>query len=176
MRALLAVYDKTGLVDFARGLVDLGWEVIATGNTEKTLRASGLPATSVAEVIGFPEILDGRVKTLHPAIHAGLLARRGDPEHLRQLAEHGIKGIDLVANSLYPVEATLAKKGVTLDEAIENIDIGGPAMLRAAAKNFADVVVLCDPADYESTLAALRLGGPPPAGGPAPGAPAVPAG
>ena len=162
MRALLAVYDKAGLVDFARGLVDLGWEVIATGNTEKTLRASGLPATSVAEVIGFPEILDGRVKTLHPAIHAGLLARRGDPEHLRQLAEHGIKGIDLVANSLYPFEATLAKKGVTLDEAIENIDIGGPAMLRAAAKNFADVVVLCDPADYESTLAALRDGGPSP--------------
>ena len=170
MRALLAVYDKTGLVDFARGLVDLGWEVIATGNTEKTLRAAGLPVTSVAEVIGFPEILDGRVKTLHPAIHAGLLARRGDPEHVRQLAEHGIKGIDLVANSLYPFEATLAKLALRepqgerdLDEAMENVDIGGPAMLRAAAKNFADVVVLCDPADYESTLAALRLGGPSPA-------------
>ena len=170
MRALLAVYDKTGLVDFARGLVDLGWEVIATGNTEKTLRAAGLPVTSVAEVIGFPEILDGRVKTLHPAIHAGLLARRGDPEHLRQLAEHGIKGIDLVANSLYPFEATLAKLALRepqgerdLDEAMENVDIGGPAMLRAAAKNFADVVVLCDPADYESTLAALRDGGPSPA-------------
>jgi phosphoribosylaminoimidazolecarboxamide formyltransferase/IMP cyclohydrolase len=156
MRALLAPYDKTGLIEFAQGLVSLKWELIATGNTEKALREAGLPVTSVAEVIGFPEILDGRVKTLHPAIHGGLLARRDNPDHLRQLAEHGITGIDLVANNLYPFEATVAKPGVTMQDALENIDIGGPAMLRAAAKNFPDVVVICDPADYAATLESLR--------------------
>ena len=114
MRALLAPYDKTNLIELAQGLVSLGWELLATGGTEKTLRDAGLPVTSVAEVIGFPEILDGRVKTLHPAIHGGLLARRDNPDHLRQLAEHGITGIDLVANNLYPFEATVAKADVTL--------------------------------------------------------------
>ena len=158
MRALLAVYDKTGLVEFARGLVDLGWEVIATGNTEKTLRAANVPVTSIEAVTGLPEMLDGRVKTLHPAVHAGLLARRADPDHMRQLAEHGLAAIDLVANNLYPFEATITKQGASLRDAIENIDIGGPAMLRAAAKSYEDVIVLCDPADYESTLAALRQG------------------
>jgi len=158
MRALLAVYDKTGLVEFARGLVDLGWEVIATGNTEKALRAADVPVTSIEAVTGLPEMLDGRVKTLHPAVHAGLLARRADPDHMRQLAEHGLAAIDLVANNLYPFEATITKPGVSLRDAIENIDIGGPAMLRAAAKSYEDVIVLCDPADYESTLAALRQG------------------
>src|SRR6266540_1103586 len=156
MRALLAPYDKTGLVEFAQGLAALGWELIATGNSERQLRDGGLPVTSVAEVIGFPEILDGRVKTLHPAIHGGLLARRDNPEHLRQLAEHGIAGIDLVANNLYPFEATVAKPDVSLQDALENIDIGGPAMLRGAAKNFLDVIVVCDPADYTSTIEALR--------------------
>src|SRR5438045_6555735 len=151
MRALLAPYDKTGLVDFARGLAAAGWELIATGGTEKTLREAGLAVTSVAEVVGFPEILDGRVKTLHPAIHAGLLARRSEPNHLRQLAEHKIVPIDLVANNLYPFEATVERlaqeeSNGSIAEALENIDIGGPAMLRAAAKNFPDVIVLSDPA------------------------------
>ena len=158
MRALLAPYDKTGLLELARGLADLGWELIATGGTEKALSEAAIPVTSVATVTGFPEILDGRVKTLHPAIHGGLLARRSEPDHLRQLAEHGIAGIDLVANNLYPFEATVARADVELQEALENIDIGGPSMLRAAAKNFPDVVVLCDPADYESTLASLKDG------------------
>ena len=158
MRALLAPYDKTGLIEFARGLTSLGWTLIATGNTERLIREAGLPVTSVAEVIGFPEILDGRVKTLHPAIHGGLLARRDRPEHMRELALHGIEAIDLVVNNLYPFEATVNREGVTLDEAIENIDIGGPAMLRAAAKNFESVIVLSDPADYERVLADLQTG------------------
>jgi phosphoribosylaminoimidazolecarboxamide formyltransferase/IMP cyclohydrolase len=158
-RALLAPYDKTGLTELARGLVELGWELLATGGTEAALRGSGLPVTSVAEVIGFPEILDGRVKTLHPAIHGGLLARRDLDGHMRELAEHGIGAIDLVANNLYPFEATVAKGGVTLTDALENIDIGGPAMLRAAAKNFPGVIVLCDPSDYEVAFAAIRSGG-----------------
>jgi phosphoribosylaminoimidazolecarboxamide formyltransferase/IMP cyclohydrolase len=158
MRALLAPYDKTGLIELAQGLVSLGWELLATGGTEKALREAGLPVTSVAEVTGSPEMLDGRVKTLHPAIHGGLLARRDNPEHMRQLAEQGFAGIDLVANNLYPFEATIARPDATLDDALENIDIGGPAMLRAAAKNFPDVIVLCDPADYDAALNALRDG------------------
>jgi phosphoribosylaminoimidazolecarboxamide formyltransferase/IMP cyclohydrolase len=158
-RALLAPYDKAGLPEFAKGLVGLGWNLIATGNTERVLREAGLPVTSISEVTGFPEMLDGRVKTLHPSVHGGLLARRSNADHMRQLAEHGITGIDLVACNLYPFESTVAREGVTLEEALENIDIGGPAMLRAAAKNFPDVIVLCDPADYEATLAALREGG-----------------
>ncbi|HEX5369980.1 MAG TPA: bifunctional phosphoribosylaminoimidazolecarboxamide formyltransferase/IMP cyclohydrolase, partial [Dehalococcoidia bacterium] len=171
MRALLAPYDKTGLIEFAQGLVALGWGLIATGNTERLLHEAGLPVTSVAEVIGFPEILDGRLKTLHPAIHGALLARRDKPEHLSQLAEHGIEAIDLVVNNLYPFEATVAKAALRepfdatederadLEDALENIDIGGPAMLRAAAKNYASVVVLCDPSDYDATLTSLKDGG-----------------
>ena len=158
MRALLAPYDKTGLIEFARGLTALGWDLLATGNTERILREAGLPVTSVAEVIGFPEILGGRVKTLHPAIHGGLLARRDKPEHMQELAEHGIEGIDLVVNNLYPFEATVNREGVSEEEALENIDIGGPAMLRAAAKNFQAVVVICDPADYDQALADLKAG------------------
>ena len=158
MRALLAPYDKTGLIDFAKGLVGLGWEIIATGNTERVLREASLPVISVAEVIGFPEIMDGRVKTLHPAVHGGLLARRDKPEHMAELEAHHITPIDLVVNNLYPFEATVNREGVSLEDAIENIDIGGPAMLRAAAKNYASVVVLCDPADYELTLEALSTG------------------
>lgn len=158
MRALLAPYDKTGLPGFARGLVALGWELLATGGTEKLLRDEGIPVRSVSDFSGFPEILGGRVKTLHPAIHGGLLARRSDRGHMAELEEHGIAGIDLVANNLYPFEATIAKEGVSLEDALENIDIGGPAMLRAAAKNFPDVIPLCDPADYAATLEALRSG------------------
>src|SRR5262245_56324121 len=139
-RALLAVYDKAGLDDFGRGLVGFGWELVATGGTEKALRDAGLPVTSVLDVTGVPEMSDGRVKTLHRAIHGGVLARRGLEEHQRQLAEHGIGAIDLVAVNLYPFEATVSRDGVGLDEALENIDIGGPAMLRAAAKNFPDVI------------------------------------
>jgi phosphoribosylaminoimidazolecarboxamide formyltransferase/IMP cyclohydrolase len=160
MRALLAPHDKTGLIELAQGLVGLGWELIATGGTEKALRDGGVPVTSVSDVTGFPEILDGRVKTLHPAIHGGLLARRSEPSHMQTLVEHSLTGIDLVACNLYPFEATVAKDSVSLAEALENIDIGGPAMLRAASKNFPDVVVLCNPADYESALAALKSGGP----------------
>ena len=159
MRALLAPYDKTGLIDLAKALVDLGWELIATGGTERVLREADVAVTSVATVTGFPEILDGRVKTLHPAIHGGLLARRSDPAHVAELGAHDIAGIDLVVNNLYPFEATVGREGVALDEALENIDIGGPAMLRAAAKNFPDVVVLCDPADYGPTLTSLKDGG-----------------
>jgi phosphoribosylaminoimidazolecarboxamide formyltransferase/IMP cyclohydrolase len=159
MRALLAPFDKTGLEDLARGLVALGWELLATGGTERALRDAGLPVTSVAALTGFPEILGGRVKTLHPAIHGGLLAKRSDETHLAEMAAHGIRGIDLVANNLYPFEATISKEGVGLEEALENIDIGGPAMLRAAAKNFPDVIALCDPADYAGVLEELQSGG-----------------
>ncbi len=159
MRALLAPYDKTGLIELATGLLDLGWELIATGGTEKALREAKLAVVSVSEVTGSPEMLGGRVKTLHPAIHGGLLARRSEPDHMRELAELGFAGIDLVANNLYPFEATIAKDDASLTDALENIDIGGPTMLRAAAKNFPDVIVLSDPADYEESLAALRDGG-----------------
>jgi phosphoribosylaminoimidazolecarboxamide formyltransferase/IMP cyclohydrolase len=152
-RALLSVSDKTGLVDFARELVTkYGVELIATGGTRKTLADAGLPVRDIAEITGFPEILDGRVKTLHPAIYAGLLAKRDNPEHMRTLAEHNLPQIDLVVCNLYPFEQTVAKPGVTEAEAIENIDIGGPCMVRAAAKNFASVTVICDRTEYEHCL------------------------
>ena len=154
-RALLSVSDKTGLVPFASGLVGLGVGLISTGGTARVLREAGLPVTDVAEITGFPEMLDGRVKTLHPRIHGGLLGIRGNPEHERQMAAQGIAPIDLVAISLYPFEATIGKPDVSLVEAIENIDIGGPAMLRSAAKNFQDVAVLVDPADYPTVLEEL---------------------
>jgi phosphoribosylaminoimidazolecarboxamide formyltransferase/IMP cyclohydrolase len=155
MRALLSVYDKDGIVDLASGLVDLGYEIVSTGGTLRTITGAGIPVRSVSEVTGFPEILDGRVKTLHPAIHAGILARRDDPAHVRTLTNHQIEAIDLVAVNLYPFAATIAQPNVSLSEAVEQIDIGGPAMLRAAAKSFADVVILTDPSDYQPTLAAL---------------------
>jgi phosphoribosylaminoimidazolecarboxamide formyltransferase / IMP cyclohydrolase len=154
--ALLAPYDKTGLGDLARGLVALGFEIVSTSGTLKHLHEAGVKARSVSELTGFPEILDGRVKTLHPAVHAGLLARRDKPEHLEELARHGLSGIDLVAVNLYPFRETVAKPDVTEDDALENIDIGGPAMLRAAAKNFPSVLVLVDPADYAEALDHLR--------------------
>jgi len=155
-RALLSASDKTGLVEFAQGLVRLGVELLSTGGTAHVLRAAGLPVTDVADVTGVPEMLDGRVKTLHPAIHGGVLAVRGNADHARQLAAQGIAPIDLVAVNLYPFEETLANPDRTVADVIEQIDIGGPAMLRSAAKNFAGVAVLADPGDYPAVLAELR--------------------
>jgi len=158
-RALLSVSDKTGLIPFTQGLAGFGVELMSTGGTARELRGAGLAVTDVAEVTGFPEMLDGRVKTLHPRIHGGLLGIRGNPEHERQMAAQGIAPIDLVAINLYPFEATTAKENVSLAEAIENIDIGGPAMIRSAAKNFAAVTVVVDPADYGSVLDELQRNG-----------------
>jgi phosphoribosylaminoimidazolecarboxamide formyltransferase/IMP cyclohydrolase len=155
-RALLSVSDKTGLADFAGALVELGWELVSTGGTARSLRDAGLPASDVSAVTGFPEMLDGRLKTLHPVVHGGLLAKRDDPVHMQALAEHGITPIDLVAVNLYPFRETAARRNVEPDEVIEQIDIGGPGMLRSAAKNFAAVWVIVDPSDYPRVLAALR--------------------
>jgi phosphoribosylaminoimidazolecarboxamide formyltransferase/IMP cyclohydrolase len=157
-RALISVHDKTGVVDFARGLAGLGVELLSTGGTARLLRDCGLPVREVADVTGFPEMLDGRVKTLHPRVHGGILARRDQPAHLASLREHGIPLIDLVAVTLYPFEATVAQPGVTLEEAIENIDIGGPSMIRGAAKNHEHVVVVTDPGQYAEVLAELGRG------------------
>ena len=158
-RALLSVSDKAGLVDLARGLADLGVELLSTGGTARALTAAGLTVREVADVTGFPEMLDGRVKTLHPAIHGGILARRDLAAHGEALARHGIGAIDLVAVNLYPFEATAAKPGVGFEDAIEQIDVGGPAMIRAAAKNHEGVVVLVDPAQYAPVLEELRRSG-----------------
>jgi phosphoribosylaminoimidazolecarboxamide formyltransferase/IMP cyclohydrolase len=157
--ALISVSDKTGLVEFARELVDLGWEIISTGGTARLLREAGVAVREVAQVTGFPEILDGRVKTLHPAVHGGLLARRDQPAHLRALEEHQIQPIDLVAVNLYPFREAAARPDAEPAEVIEQIDIGGPSMIRSAAKNFSAVTVVVDPADYERVLATLRGGG-----------------
>ncbi|MDA0987680.1 MAG: bifunctional phosphoribosylaminoimidazolecarboxamide formyltransferase/IMP cyclohydrolase [Chloroflexi bacterium] len=148
MKALISVYDKTGVVEFARDLQKTGIELVSTGGTHKTLSEAGLPVRQVSEITGSPEILDGRVKTLHPIIHGGILARRDNPEHMSELATLQMDTIDLVAVNLYPFAATIARPGVTLDDALENIDIGGPTMIRAAAKNFPFVVVVVDPDDY----------------------------
>ena len=154
--ALLSVSDKTGLVDFARGLTALGWSLLSTGGTAKALRAAGLTVRDVSDVTQFPEMLDGRVKTLHPSVHGGLLARRDLPAHMDAIAEHGITTIDLVAVNLYPFEETAARAGETSEAIIEQIDIGGPSMLRSAAKNFAAVTVVVDPADYGRVLASIE--------------------
>ena len=156
MIALIAPYDKTGAADLARGLVTLGFDIVSTSGTLKHLTEAGVPARSVSDLTGFPEILDGRVKTLHPAVHAGLLARRDKPEHMEELARQGLVGIDLVAVNLYPFRETVAKPAVTEEDALENIDIGGPTMLRAAAKNFPSVLVLVDPSDYAEALTRLK--------------------
>ncbi len=158
-RALISVHDKTGVVDFARGLADLGVEILSTGGTARLLRESGIPVVDVSKVTGFPEMLDGRVKTLHPKVHGGILARRDRPEHMAELEAHGIGRIDLVAVTLYPFEATVAKAGVTLEEAIENIDIGGPSMIRGAAKNHVSVAVITDTGQYAPVLEELRAHG-----------------
>ena len=158
-RALLSVSDKTGLVDFAKELEALGYEILSTGGTAAALRQAGVTVTDVSDVTGFPECLDGRVKTLHPMIHAGILAMRGNPEHMQQLAALAVTPIDIVAVNFYPFAATIAKENVTLEDAIENIDIGGPTMIRSAAKNWQDVAVLVDPADYPAILADLNADG-----------------
>lgn len=158
MRALLSVSDKTGIVEFAKELEALGVEIISTGGTHKKLEEAGVKVTGISDVTGFPECLDGRVKTLHPAVHGGLLARRDVPEHMEQLKELGIETIDIVAINLYPFKETIMKPDVTLADAIENIDIGGPTMLRSAAKNHKDVAVICDPADYEKVIDELKKG------------------
>ena len=157
--ALISVSDKTGIVEFATGLHHLGVRLLSTGGTAQLLAQSGLPVTEVADMTGFPEMLDGRVKTLHPRVHGGLLARRDRPAHMAALAEHGIDTIDLLVVNLYPFEDTVAREACTLGDAIENIDIGGPAMVRSAAKNWKDVAVLTDAAQYEGVLAELKAGG-----------------
>lgn len=157
-RALISVSDKKGIVEFAQGLRELGFEIISTGGTARALKEGGIPIISISDVTGFPEMLDGRVKTLHPKVHGGLLGLRDNPDHVKQMEEHGIAPIDLVAVNLYPFEATIAKAGVTLAEAIENIDIGGPTMLRSAAKNYRFVTVVVNPEKYSFVLDELKKG------------------
>ena len=159
MRALVSVSDKTGLVPFVKGLEALGWEIVATGGTKKLLDQSGVKTIGISEVTGFPEICDGRVKTLHPKVHGGILGRRDIPEHMQTLKENGITTIELVCVNLYPFRQTIAKEGVTMEDAIENIDIGGPSMVRSAAKNWKDVTIVCDPADYDTVLEEIRTNG-----------------
>src|SRR5436309_688833 len=158
-RALLSVSDKTGIIEFARELRRFDVELISTGGTAKALREAGIEVRDVADVTGFPEMMDGRIKTLHPRIHGGLLALRDNAEHVAAMRGHGIEPIDLVVVNLYPFEQTIAREGVTLEEAIEQIDIGGPAMIRSAAKNFSDVAVVVSPADYEALIDGLQRQG-----------------
>lgn len=158
-RALISVSDKTGIVDFAKHLVELGYEIISTGGTHKVLAENGVPVIGVSDITGFPECLDGRVKTLHPKIHAGILAMRKNPEHMQQLQDLGVDTIDIVAINLYPFKQTILKDGVTFEDAIENIDIGGPTMIRAAAKNHQDVAVIVDPEDYVNVVEEIKQSG-----------------
>jgi phosphoribosylaminoimidazolecarboxamide formyltransferase/IMP cyclohydrolase len=157
-RALISVSDKRGVVEFGRGLVDLGWEIISTGGTAAALRDGGVPVIEVEQLTGFPELLDGRVKTLHPVIHAALLARRDLPTHVAALKSHGIAPIDLVAVNLYPFRLTISRHDASLEDALENIDVGGPSMLRSAAKNHESVLPVVDPTDYPAVLEMLRAG------------------
>ena len=156
MKALISVSDKTGIVEFAQALHQLGIQLISTGGTAQLLSAQGLPVQEVAELTGFPEMLDGRVKTLHPMVHGGLLARRDMPSHMQALQAHGIEAIDILVVNLYPFEATVAAPDCSLDEAIENIDIGGPAMVRSAAKNWKHVAVVTDAGQYPAVLHELQ--------------------
>lgn len=158
MRALLSVYDKTGITDLASHLHGMGWEIVSSGGTSVAIRDAGIPVLTVEEVTGSPEMLDGRVKTLHPKIHGGLLARRDVADHMRQLDTHGITPIDMLVSNLYPFEDTVQRDGATDQDIIENIDIGGPAMVRAAAKNFASVIVVTDPRDYSAVINHLKAG------------------
>ena len=155
-RALISVSKKNGVIEFARGLVNLGVEVVSTGGTARVLREAGIVVKDISDLTGFPEILDGRVKTLHPKVHGGLLGIRDNPHHQRQMLEQQISPIDLVVVNLYPFEETAAKSGIEFEEVIENIDIGGPSMIRSAAKNFRDVGVVVDPADYDWVLEELK--------------------
>ncbi|MGZ9272162.1 MAG: bifunctional phosphoribosylaminoimidazolecarboxamide formyltransferase/IMP cyclohydrolase, partial [Candidatus Binatia bacterium] len=154
-RALISVSDKQGIVEFSRALAAMGVELVSTGGTAALLRDSNIPVKDVAELTGFPEMMDGRVKTLHPKIHGGILALRDNPEHVAKMKEHGIKPIDLVVVNLYPFEATVAR-GAGFEEVVENIDIGGPSMVRAAAKNHRHVGVVVEPADYDSIISEMR--------------------
>jgi phosphoribosylaminoimidazolecarboxamide formyltransferase/IMP cyclohydrolase len=155
-RAIISVTDKSGVVDFAKALSKFGVEILSTGGTAKALRQGGVSVKDISEYTGFPEMLDGRVKTLHPKVHGGLLAMRDNPEHVKMMKAHGIKNIDLVVVNLYQFEKTVAREGVTLEEAIENIDIGGPTMLRSSAKNYKDVTVIVDPADYAVVMKEMQ--------------------
>ena len=155
-RAILSTSNKDGLPELAKGLTDLGWELYSTGGTHKVLKAAGFDLQTVEDLTGFPELMDGRVKTLHPKVHGGILARRDDPDHARQLEEHGISTIDMVVVNLYPFVETVSRPGIALDEALEQIDIGGPTLLRASAKNFPSVLTLVDPGDYESVVEKLN--------------------
>ena len=159
MRALISVSDKTGIVELAKELTSLGIEIISTGGTYNKLREEGIDAIEISDLTGFPECLDGRVKTLHPKVHAGLLAMRSNEEHMKTLEDLGIDTIDFVIVNLYPFKQTVLKPGVTREDCVENIDIGGPTMIRAAAKNYQDVAVVVDPADYETVLKELKENG-----------------
>ncbi len=158
-RALISVTDKSGLVEFARELVAHGVEILSTGGTAKLLQDNGVPVVEVSDYTGFPEMLDGRVKTLHPKIHGGILGRRDLPAHMEQMEKHGIAPIDLVVVNLYQFEKAVARPGCTLEDAVENIDIGGPTLLRAAAKNYQSVAVVTDPADYPTIIHELKAHG-----------------
>ena len=155
-RAIISLSDKSGIIEFAKELQTFGTEILSTGGTAKTLRENGLKIVDISEYTGFPEMLDGRVKTLHPKVHGGLLGIRDNPEHVKKMNEYGIKEIDMVVVNLYPFEATVAKPSCTIEEGIENIDIGGPTMLRAAAKNYPYVTVIVDPEDYKLILEEMK--------------------
>jgi phosphoribosylaminoimidazolecarboxamide formyltransferase/IMP cyclohydrolase len=155
-KAIVSVSNKSGIVEFARELSKFNVEILSTGGTAKSLREAGIKVKDISEYTGFPEMLDGRVKTLHPKVHGGLLGRRSNPEHVKKMQEYGIEPIDMVVVNLYPFEETIAKKQCTLEDAIENIDIGGPTMLRSAAKNYEDVTVLIDPADYPLVISEMQ--------------------
>jgi phosphoribosylaminoimidazolecarboxamide formyltransferase/IMP cyclohydrolase len=157
--AVMSVTDKTGIVGFAKALSRFGVEILSTGGTANALRDGGVSVTDISEYTGFPEMMDGRVKTLHPKVHGGLLGLRDNPEHVRMMEKHGIKPIDMVVVNLYQFQRAVARKDVTLEEAIENIDIGGPAMLRSSAKNFRDVTVIVDPEDYDVVLKEMESTG-----------------
>ncbi len=158
-RAIISVTDKSGIVEFANSLSELGVQILSTGGTANALRKGKISVTDISDYTGFPEMMDGRVKTLHPKVHGGLLGIRDNPEHVEMMKAHGIKTIDMVVVNLYQFEKTVAKEGVTLEEAIENIDIGGPSMLRSSAKNFRYVTVIVDPVDYEVVLREMKKTG-----------------
>lgn len=158
-RAIISLSDKTGILEFAKELQTFSVEILSTGGTAKALREYGLEIMDVSEYTGFPEMLDGRVKTLHPKVHGGILGMRDNPAHAQKMKEHGIQPIDMVVVNLYPFEATVAKPSCTLEEAIENIDIGGPSMMRAGAKNYSYVTVIADPADYQPVLEEMKKSG-----------------
>ncbi|MBW1980645.1 MAG: IMP cyclohydrolase [Deltaproteobacteria bacterium] len=155
-RAILSVTDKSGLVPFARSLGEMAVEILSTGGTARQLREGGIEVRDISDFTGFPEMLDGRVKTLHPKVHAGILAQRDNPAHMQTMAEHDLHPIDMVVVNLYAFEKAVARQGCTLEEAVENIDIGGPTLLRAAAKNYRHVAVVVDPADYDGIIAEMR--------------------